>query len=285
MRSTTVVKVGLPLTVDPPDIPELARRAESLGVESLWIFEHLIWPVEFHHRYPYTDSGVPPVPSRVPTHDAWVLLASVAAVTSTVRLGSSVYILPLRDPLVTARAVATLDVVSGGRAILGAGVGWMAEEFEIEGIDFASRGRRTDEIVAVLRSLWHDEVTEYHGEHVDLPPVYFEPKPPQGAGLPIVFGGESPPALRRAARLGDGWIGMRHTPESARERVDRLTALRADAGRSDLPFEVTIGASWPLTADDLAAFREAGVDRVSVRPWGRGVSWQEGLDVLAPLLA
>lgn len=163
------------------------------------------------HAYPYAGGGRPPVPSRVPTHDAWVYLAAVAGVTSTAKLGSSVYILPVRDSLVTARAVATLDVVSGGRAILGAGVGWMAEEFAIQGIDFASREERTDEIVDVLRSLWRDEVTEFHGEHVDLPPVYFEPKPPQSAALPIVFGGESPAALRRAARLGDGWIGLRHT--------------------------------------------------------------------------
>jgi probable F420-dependent oxidoreductase len=279
------MKIGVPLTVDPRDVPDLARRAEDAGAESLWIFEHLIWPVEYRHQYPYTEDGLPPVPSRVPTYDAWVYLASVAAVTDRVRLGTSVYILPLRDPLVTGRAVATLDVVSNGRAILGAGVGWLAEEFEIEGIDFASRGRRTDEIVEVLRSLWSDDVTEYHGEHIDLPPVYFEPKPPQGRALPILFGGESAVALRRAARLGDGWIGMRHTPESARARADQLAGLRATAGRGDDPFEVTIGASWPLDAERLEAFRDAGVNRVSVRPWRRGQDWREGIDELGELLA
>src|SRR5581483_8243241 len=146
--------------------------------------------------YPYRTDGGAPVPSDVLLYDPWVLLGAVATVTTRIKLGTCVYVLPLRDPLVTARAVATLDVMSRGRAVLGAGLGWMREEFDAVGIDFRSRGERCDEIVAVLRSLWSEELTSASGRHVNFEPLHMNPKPPQGAGLPIVFGGESQAALR-----------------------------------------------------------------------------------------
>jgi probable F420-dependent oxidoreductase len=251
--------------VEPGSLVDFARRAESVGCDSVWVPEHLIWPQTITSSYPYTDTGGPPVPSSVNLYDPWVLLSAVAAVTTTIKLGTCVYVLPLRDPLVTARAVATLDVVSGGRAILGAGLGWMAEEFEAAGLDFRTRASRNDEIVPVLRSLWSQELTSASGRHINLDPVYFYPKPPQGADLPIVFGGDSEPALKRAARLGDGWLGTWCTPESTRAHVARLDMLLEEYGRADAPFEITVMIK-PREVS-VAAIEElyaAGADRVCV---------------------
>jgi probable F420-dependent oxidoreductase len=265
---------------------EFARRAEAVGCESVWVPEHLIWPAEIRSPYPYAPGNAPPVPNSVRLYDPWVLLASVATATSTIRLGTCVYVLPLRHALVTARAVATLDIVSNGRAILGAGLSWMAEEFEAVGVDFKTRGARADEIVPVLRSLWSNEITEYHGHHVDIPAVYFEPKPPQGAGLPIVFGGESDAALRRAARLGDGWLGTWHTPESLKPVRDRLGQLLGEQGRSLDDFEITVMVR-PEQADlgFLRALHEAGVSRACVgSPATAASQWPGILDGLEPVI-
>jgi Coenzyme F420-dependent N5,N10-methylene tetrahydromethanopterin reductase and related flavin-dependent oxidoreductases len=187
---------------------------------------------------------------------------------------------------VTARAVATLDLVSNGRAILGAGLSWMAEEFAAVGVDFRTRGTLCDEIVPVLRSLWSQEITEYHGRHLDIPAVYFEPKPPQGAALPIVFGGESDAALRRAARLGDGWLGTWHTPETLHPVLARLRALLADNGRGLADFEVTVMVD-PSRADEafLRSLHEAGVQRACVGSAGTAASeWPGILDRLGPVI-
>ena len=279
--------VGVWLGIRPHQMIDFARRAEAAGCESVWVPEHLIWPAEIRSPYPYSPGGGPPVPNSVRLYDPWVLLAAVATATSTVRLGTCVYVLPLRHALVTARAVATLDLVSDGRAILGAGLSWMAEEFAAVGIDFRTRGARCDEIVPVLRSLWSAEITEFHGVHVDIPPVYFEPKPPQGAALPIVFGGESGAALRRAARLGNGWLGTWHTPESLRPVLDRFETLLGEQGRARADFEITVMVE-PARADVdfLGALHAAGVQRAIVgSPATAASEWPGILDRLAPVIA
>ena len=278
--------VGVWLGVRPHQMIDFAQRAEAIGCESVWCPEHLVWPAEIKSRYLYNEDGGLPVPNNVRLYDPWVLLAAVAAATSTVRLGTCVYVLPLRHALVTARAVATLDLVSGGRAILGAGLSWMAEEYEAVGIDFRSRGARCDEIVPVLRSLWSEEITEFHGEHFDIPPVYFEPKPPQGPELPIVFGGESDAALRRACRLGDGWLGTWHTPESFTPVRARLEELLRAQGRSLGDFEITVMVD-PARADAafLRELQAAGVQRACVGSPGTAASaWPGILDRLAVVI-
>ena len=262
----------------------VAIAAEEIGCDSLWVAEHLVWPAEIAASYPYSKNGLPPVPLDVPTFDPWALLSWVAAQTSRIRLATGVYILPLRDPHVTARAVATLDLVSGGRTLLGVGIGWLPEEFAIVGQDFRSRGARTDEVIEILRGLWSSPMSGYEGRYYRFPPVHFEPPPPQGARLPIVVGGESSAALRRATRLGNGWIGLRHTPESAGEVVARLTGLRAEADRLDEPFEVTVGVSGNADAQTIARYEAAGVDRVCFRPWRRDEPPADGMERLQRLI-
>lgn len=287
-RPYDAVQVGVWMAVVEPDgLVEFARRAEAAGCDSVWVPEHLIWPQTITSSYPYSGGGGPPVPSSVNLYDPWVLLAAVAAVTTTIKLGTCVYVLPLRDPLVTARAVATLDVVSQGRAILGAGLGWMKEEFDAAGLDFRTRASRNDEIVPILRSLWSQEVTSAAGRHITFDPVYFYPKPPQGADLPIVFGGDSEAALKRAARLGDGWLGTWCTPESTRAYVTQLEALLTEYGRGDEPFEVTVMIKpREVSVELIEELHAAGADRVCVgSPTVPLSAWPEILDNLAVVLA
>src|SRR5437867_5242372 len=174
------MKIGVPLfRLSHRHMAPVARCAEALGFESVWVPEHLVFPTCIRSRYPYSPDGVPPVSVDTPHLDPLVLLTHVAAATSTIRLGTNIYILPLRHPLLTARLAVSVDVLSGGRLTLGVGVGWLAEEFEAAGIDFATRGARTRECVRALKVLWTAPEPEFHGRFFDFGAVKFEPKPVQ----------------------------------------------------------------------------------------------------------
>ena len=244
-----------------------ARKAEELGFESLWRPDHLIFPPELPATYPYAADGQAPLDPRWPFMDALTVFTYVASYTTAIKFGTAVYILPLREPVSTAKRVADLDYLTRGRVLFGVGAGWLEEEFERAGVDFRTRGARTDECIQLLRALWTEPEPEFHGEHYDLGPSAFEPKPFRKPHPPILVGGETPAALRRAARLGDGWYALRHTPESAREHVARLTELRERYGRAHLPFDVTVNGSPDLTRAEAEALEEAGVDRIVVTLW------------------
>lgn len=273
------MKVGIPLfMLRHEQLVPVAQRAEELGFESVWAAEHLVFPTSFRSRYPYTEDGVPPINPATPLLDPLMILAQIAAVTSRIRLGTNIYILPLRHPLVTARLATTLDVLSNGRFSLGVGVGWLEEEFVAAGVDFARRGALLRECVRALRALWTESEPEFHGRTFSFGPVKFEPKPVQKP-LPILVGGETEAALKRAAELGDGWYGVRHTPDSVVPVIAKLRELRSAAGRDHLPFEVSVGPSAAsLDRDVLARFADAGVDRVVSLPWTRA---REAMDALA----
>jgi probable F420-dependent oxidoreductase len=274
-----VVKLGVALgRLHPAHHLEVAREAERLAFESVWLPEHLVFPIEMSGS-PFPGDAHPPVPPTTPVFDAFAYLAFLAGQTERLRLGTHVYLLGLRHPFVSARAIQTLDLVSGGRAEVGIGAGWLASEWRAAGLEFASRGSRLDEALAVCKRLWSEPVVEHHGRFFSFPPVAFEPKPVQKPWPPLLVGGESEPALCRAARLGDGWIGLDQTPESARERVARLRALLLEAGRGAARFEITVGARDP-SRDELARYAEAGVARVIVSPWQRS---REAIDALRRL--
>jgi probable F420-dependent oxidoreductase len=223
--------------VSPRFYGEIARTAEQHGFESVWMPEHLVLPVDIPPTYLYSESGYPPITADTPMYDAWVVLSAIGAVTETIRLATNVYILPLRHPIVTARAITTLDRLTNGRVTLGIGVGWLEEEFEVVDQPFHDRGKRTDEIMELLRKLWRDDVIEHHTEHYDFGPIKFQPKPIQKQGIPIEVGGTSKPALRRAGRLGDGWVetGTKDFDELA-SRIAVIQAARKEAGRENLPW-------------------------------------------------
>ena len=254
---------------------DIARAADALGFESVWMPEHLIFPVEMAGS-PYPGQEHPPVPPTTPVYDAFGWLCFLAGKTERIRLGTNVYLLGLRHPFVAARAVQTLDVVSNGRAEVGVGAGWLREEWIAAGFDPATRGRRLDEALCVVKRLWSEPVIEHHGEFYDFGAVAFEPKPVQKPWPKLHVGGESDAALRRAARHGDGWYGLGHTPESVAPLLARLRALRAREERAEEPFEVTIGAAVE-SKDDVARFAALGVHRLVITPWQRSREAVDGL--------
>ena len=270
------MKFGIPLgRVNSRFFTEITLEAERLGFESVWFPEHLVLPVEMSNS-PHLGHDHPPIPPDVPVFDAFVYLGALAGRTERIRFGTHVFNVGLRHPFVVARAVQTLDIVSDGRFEFGIGASWLAEEWQATQLDFASRGRRVDETVAVCKRLWSEEVVEHHGEFFDFGPVMFEPKPVQRPWPPIHVGGESNAALRRAARSGDGWIGIYHTIESIHRPVQQLKELRDEAGRANERFEVTVGGDV-RDHDDVARWEEAGVDRLILAPWQRSKDAIEGM--------
>jgi probable F420-dependent oxidoreductase len=277
------MKIGIPLfMLRPEQMADVAVRAEALGFESVWVAEHLVFPAEIRSRYPYAREGIPPINPATPLLDPLLVLMQVAARTQRIRLGTNVYILPLRHPIAVARMVTTLDVLSGGRVSFGVGLGWLEEEFRAVGIDFATRAGRGREAIRALRALWTEEVASFSGRYVSFEPVRFEPKPAQRPHPPILVGGESEAALRRAAALGDGWYGVGHTPESAGAQVRRLRELLSEEGRAEVPFDFTvIHGGGELTADAVRRYADAGITRVVSLPWRRAREADDALGRLA----
>jgi probable F420-dependent oxidoreductase len=266
------VKFGVALgRLNPAFFVNVVDETERLGFESVWLPEHLVFPVEMS-RSPFAGEEHPPVPPSTPVFDAFAYLSFLAGRTSRVLLGTHVYNLGLRNPFIAARAVQTLDIVSGGRALFGIGASWLESEWNAVGLDFHTRGKRVDEAIDVCKRLWTEETIEHHGEFFDFGPVMFEPKPVQKPHPPVLVGGESPGALRRAARFGDGWVGLDHTPESVVEPIAHLAELRGDAARLEITVGGTVGSP-----DDVKRFEDAGVDRLLVSPWPRSREARDGL--------
>ncbi len=261
------VKYGLQLgSLNPSAWVAVTEEADRLGFESVWMPEHLVLPVDLGGS-PHAGREHPPIPADVPVFDAMVHLAFLAARTERIRFATHVFNIGLRHPFVTARAAATLDVLSGGRFDFGIGASWLEGEWDAVGLDFATRGARVDEAIGVCRRLWSEPVVEHHGRFFDFGPVMFEPKPTQQPGPPIHVGGDGAAAFRRVATVGDGWVPMNHTLDRMAGSLARIAELRADAGR-DPGFEVTMSG---VVDDDAAIERyaAAGVTRVLVRPWQR----------------
>jgi probable F420-dependent oxidoreductase len=256
---------------------EAVTAAEELGFESVWFPEHLVLPVDMAGS-PFAGSEHSPIPPSTPVYDVLSYLSYFAGRTRRLRMGTHIYNLALRHPFVAARAVQTADIVSEGRLELGVGAGWLQSEWEAAGVGFESRGSRLDEALEVCRRLWTEERVEHHGRFFDFPPVMFEPKPVQKPHPPVLIGGESLPALRRAARH-DGWIGLNHTAQTVRAPVATLADLRARMGAT-APFSVTVGGTVSDSAD-IDAFGSAGVHRLIVSPWTRTREVPESLRVFA----
>jgi probable F420-dependent oxidoreductase len=270
------VKFGVALArLNPALHVEASVEAEKLGFESVWMAEHLVFPQDMSGS-PHPGEDTPPVPPTTPVYDAFAWLCHIAGHTQRIRLGTNVYLMGLRHPFVAARAVQTLDIVSGGRAEIGIGAGWLRQEWTAAGLDPRTRGRRLDECLAVCKRLWSEDVVEHHGEFYDFAPVAFEPKPVQKPFPPLHVGGDSLAALRRAAFHADGWYGLQTTLDGAVAQLARLRELRREAGRAQQPLEVTLGGNL-REPDDVKRWEDAGVDRLVVSPWRRSREAVEGL--------
>jgi probable F420-dependent oxidoreductase len=239
-----------------------AQMAEECGFESVWVVEHVIMAVEYRSVYPYDPSGRSPFTADVVQPDPLLWLSYIAAATRRIRLGTAVLVLPQRNPLILAKELATLDRLSGGRVELGIGIGWVREEAEAVGTDFDNRGRRADEYIQVMRTLWREPVASFKGEFVTFDKVVSRPKPVQPAGVPIVVGGHSKAAARRAGRLGDGFypLGV-HGEQLAALRALVTETARAH-GRDPSRIPVTCGGKTDLaTAQTYASL---GIERMVV---------------------
>lgn len=260
-----MVVFGTTVMAAPRRWGDVARAAEESGFESVWVPEHLIMPVTMTGMPNSPHEGEPPISASTPAYDPWVQIATMAAQTSSIRFGTNVYNIGLRHPIVTARSLATVDVVSGGRIEFGIGASWLSQEWQVMELPFETRGRRVDETIRVIQRLFTEETVEHDGEFFRFPPVGFLPKPAQQAWPPMHIGGDSKAAMRRAAQLGDGWIPMQQTLETLPGNLAHIHKLRADQGRTG-PFQVTLGARV-ASVDDVRRYEEAGATRLLVTPF------------------
>jgi probable F420-dependent oxidoreductase len=241
--------------------PELQRRvvlaAEEVGFDSVWTGEHVALPIE----------GNPvPTPAETPFLDSVVALTRVAALTTRLRLGTGVLVLPHHNPVLVAKALASLDVVSGGRVIAGFAAGYVEAEFRALGVRFDRRGAITDDALRAVRALWTEEAPRFAGRFARFDAIRFEPKPVQRPHPPIVIGGTAPPALARAAREGNGWYGFALTVAQTTPIVAELARLRRALGRGDEPFEISLTTFEQLTPELVAEAERAGIHRLIVFP-------------------
>ena len=211
-----------------------------------------------------------------PYPDCWVSLAFIAAATTKLRLSTSVYVLPLRNPFEVAKAAGALSIFSDNRFALGVGAGWMKDEFDIYGVEFAGRGKRMDEMIEVMQKLWDGGMVEYHGEHYDFPRLQIEPAPKQR--VPVYVGGANRAALKRAAFLGDGWIGAGNTPEEVPAIMAELQALRQQAGRADQPLETIVGLNGSYPLDTYKRLQEQGMTSGVMAPFRFTLGKHSSLD-------
>lgn len=255
---------------NPAFLSAIARAAEERGFHSLWLPEHVVMPPEFDSPYPYSADGRFPFDLEALPFEPFTGLAFAAAVTSRIRLGTGICILPQRHPVYTAKQAADVDVLSGGRLDFGIGVGWLREEFEALAQPFERRGARARDYVGVMRTLWCDKVSEYRGEFYTLPPCYQSPKPVQKPHPPLYFGGESDAALRRVAALGQGWFAAGTTADALPQRMSRLSELLADEGRGIGDIDVFVGPPGGKADLEMAQrFRDAGAEQVILGLAGR----------------
>jgi probable F420-dependent oxidoreductase len=243
-------------------IDAVARAAEARGMATLWAGEHVVMVDRPASRYPYSGDGAIAVPAAADWLDPLVVLSFAAAVTRSITLATGVLLLPEHNAVLLAKQVASLDVLCGGRLSLGIGVGWSREEFEALGIPFARRGARAAEYLHAMRVLWRDDVASYDGEFVSFSDVRVNPKPVRDRRIPVIVGGNSDPALRRVATMGDGWYGFNLAgPEAVADRLERLSAHCAEAGRdrTDLYLAVALADGEP---SETTALRELGIDEL-----------------------
>jgi len=263
------VRVHQSVTFLPTDqaLP-VAVACESMGYSGIYVSDHLFNPKELRSRYTYstTPDGAPPYPPETSWPDTMCLISAMAARTSTITFTTGVYIAPLRDLITVAKSVGTAAVISGDRVRFGVGVGWCKEEFDLTGQAFAGRGARMDDMIPALRALWSGGWVEYHGTHYDVPACQMNPAPSEP--VPILCGGHSPAALRRAATLCDGWIAAGAYDEAqAWTHLEALDRQREAAGRRDEPFSIFLSLLARPDVDLYRRFEDAGVTDLICAPW------------------
>jgi probable F420-dependent oxidoreductase len=255
-------------SMEPGGLASLARTAEEAGYESIWSVEHPAIPENYESTYPYSATGRIEAPATAPLPDPFTPLAYAAAVTTRLRIATGVCVLPHYHPLQLAKTCGTLDTLSGGRFMLGIGMGWLKEEFDALNQSFDDRAARARESVEALRSLWTESPSEFHGKFFDWNPMYSSPKPIQQGGVPIHIGGHTPLAAKRAARYGNGFFPAVSGPEALAPLLDILREECEKVGRDYDDIEISAGATLNLPVEVIRGYEELGVSRVFVVPSG-----------------
>ncbi|MCP4006394.1 MAG: TIGR03619 family F420-dependent LLM class oxidoreductase [bacterium] len=271
------MKFGIASAFSPVrDYNELAITAESCGWDFVAVSDHVVHPEKLNTPYPYTADGQRRWQAFTPWPDPWVAIAGMAAVTVQIRFITNVFVLPIRNPFSVAKAVGTAAVLSDHRVSLGIGVGWSKDEFALMEQNFHNRGKRANEMIEVMRKLWTGEMVEHRGEYYSFDRLEMSPAPSRP--IPILVGGVSDAALRRAARLGDGWISDLHTTDELRTLVHRLNGYRREYGRHEKGFEIVASAIDAVDLDGYRRLEDAGVTSLNTAPW---VFYTGGSDSLA----
>ena len=243
------IGISIPRLPDAQGLKRYVERAEELGFESVLAGDHIVLPTDGTNQYPYTSDGSFSRPTDEPFLETMTLLGYLAACTSRIKLGSTVVILPYRNPVVQAKMFASLDVLTNGRIICGVGVGWLEKEFEILGLDYHQRGAMTNEFLEIMQELWTQPNPEYHGKYYRFDGIKFEPKPVQQSGIPIWVGGHTKAALRRTAKYGSCWHTSRQTPDFVAENLPYLRERIEKEGRDQS--EVTVSLKRSLHFTDI----------------------------------
>jgi probable F420-dependent oxidoreductase len=264
--------------VDPAEFLDIARTADGCGWDSVQVADAPFFPEEISVPYPYTPDGTRFWPLDQPVLDPWVAIASMATVTERIRFITSVLRLAVRQPLLEAKSLCSVAAVSNDRVAMGVGLAWMPEEFKWLGQDKKTRGARQDEAIQILRLLMGGGFVEYHGKHYDFDRLIMAPVPKKP--VPIYVGGTTSPALKRAARLGDGWISVIHDKAEVPGVIDELNRYRREYGRDNEPFDIMMHCPDAESLDDIRRLEDLGVTDLQVTPWSERILAEMGVGAI-----
>lgn len=247
------------------DLTELAPVADSHGWHAMSFSDHVVNPEKISTPYPYTDDGSRRWQPFTDWPDPWVMIGALATITKRLRFTNNIFVLPMRSPFLVAKAISTAAIVSNNRITPAIGVGWSEDEFNLMGADFRTRGKRTDEMLEILRLLWTGEMVSYEGKYYQFDALEMNPAPT--GYIPIWIGGISDPAMKRAARLGDGWVTDLQTSAEIIESIERIHAWRREYGREGLPFDIMATPSDAYDVDGYKRLADVGVTHIMTMPW------------------
>ena len=246
-------------------LTKLAPVADTHGWHSMSFSDHVVNPAQINTPYPYTDDGSRRWQPFTDWPDPWVMVGALSTITKRLRFTNNIFVLPMRNPYLTAKAISTAAIVSQNRVTAAFGVGWSRDEFELMEQDFSTRGKRTDEMLEIMRLLWTGEMVEYQGKYYQFNAMEMNPAPSEP--IPVWIGGISDPAMKRAARLGDGWVTDLQTSADIIESIDRINSWRREYGRENEPFEVMATPSDAWDIDGYKRLQDAGVSHILTMPW------------------
>ncbi|WP_372777634.1 LLM class F420-dependent oxidoreductase [Litorivivens sp.] len=246
-------------------LTQLAPVADDCGWEAMSFSDHVVHPESIRTPYPYTDDGSRRWEAFTDWPDPYVMAGALSTITKRLKFTNNIFVLPMRNPFLVAKAISTAAIISDNRIIPAIGVGWSKDEFELMQQDFHTRGKRADEMVEVMRLLWSGEMVDYQGKYYQFDKLEMNPAPT--AHIPIWVGGISDAAMKRAARLGDGWVTDLQTSDEIIACIDKVKAYRKEYGRDHLPFSVMATPSDAFTVDGYKKLEDAGVTHILTMPW------------------